>query len=158
MNALHILFRTSRFNLSKVGEHFINPCCFGEDFALWLRERLIERRIEVRQAYQEDWGWELPVMQGSDSYHLCMSGNSDESSANMDEGEWRIIVEKARSIGQRLRGTGENCRNGRNGEDDRRDSPRGAYGLRSAPRGINKHAQSAINRNSRMPGKPATLD
>jgi len=107
MNALHILFRTSRFNLSKVGEHFINPCCFGEDFALWLRERLIERRIEVRQPYQEDWGWELPVMQGSDSYHLCMSGNSDESSANMDEGEWRIIVEKARSIGQRLRGTGK---------------------------------------------------
>ena len=44
---------------------------------------------------------------GSDSYYLCMSGNSDESSANKDEGEWGIIVEKKRSIGQRLRGLGK---------------------------------------------------
>lgn len=107
MNALHILFNTGRFNLSKVGEHFINPCCFGEDLAAWLRLKLIERRIEVLEPYQEDWGWELPVTCGSDSYYLCMTGNSDESSTNKDEGEWRIIVEKRRSIGQRLRGTGK---------------------------------------------------
>jgi len=36
-----------------------------------------------------------------------MSGNSDESSTNKNEGEWRIIVEKRRSIGQRLRGAGK---------------------------------------------------
>ncbi len=36
-----------------------------------------------------------------------MSGNSDESSSNKDEGEWGIIVEKRRSIGQRLRGAGK---------------------------------------------------
>jgi hypothetical protein len=107
MNALHILFRTDRFNLSKVGQHFINPCCFGEDLAAWLRLKLIGRSIEVREPYQEDWGWELPAMHGSDSYYLCMSGNSDEASNNKDEGEWRIIIEKRRSIGQRLRGTGK---------------------------------------------------
>jgi hypothetical protein len=107
MNALHILFRTDLFNLSIVGQHFINPCCFGEDLAAWLRLKLIERSIEVREPYQEDWGWELPAMHGSDSYYLCMSGNSDESSNNRDEGEWRIIIEKRRSIGQRLRGTGK---------------------------------------------------
>ena len=28
MNALQISCKTARFNLSKVGEHFINPCCF----------------------------------------------------------------------------------------------------------------------------------
>jgi hypothetical protein len=33
MNGLRILFKTNRFNLSKVGEHFINLCCFGEDLA-----------------------------------------------------------------------------------------------------------------------------
>lgn len=107
MNALHILFKTNRFNLSKVGENFINPCCFGEDLAAWLRTKLIEREVEVRQPCQEDWGWELPAMRGSDSYYLCMSGNSDESNTNKDEGEWRIIVEKKRSIGQRLRGAGK---------------------------------------------------
>jgi hypothetical protein len=107
MNALRILFKTSRFNLSKVGEHFINPCCFGEDLAAWLRIKLSERDVEVRVPYQEDWGWELPAMQESDSYYLCISGNSYESSANKDEGEWRIIVEKRRSIGRRLRGTGK---------------------------------------------------
>src|SRR5215469_4162549 len=107
MNALHILFRTSRFNLSKVGEHFINPCCFGEDLAAWLRVKLVEKGVEARQSYQEDRGWELPTTHGSDSYYLCMSGNSDEPSANQDEGEWRIIVEKKRSLGRRLRGKGK---------------------------------------------------
>jgi len=92
MNALSILFRTDRFNLSKVGAHFINPCCFGEDLAAWLRAKLTELRIETSQPYQEDWGWEVPVKLSSGSYFLCISGNSDESSANMDQGEWRIIV------------------------------------------------------------------
>ena len=107
MNALDILFKTSRFNLSKVGEHFINPCCFGEDLAAWLRMKLIDRNIEAFEPYQEDWGWELPANHGSDSYYLCMSGNADGSSTNEDEGEWRIIVEKRRSICQRLRGKGK---------------------------------------------------
>ncbi len=104
MNALDILFRTSRFNLSKVGAHFINPCCFGEDLAAWLRAKLTELRIETRQAYQEDWGWELPAKLPSGSYFLCMSGNSEESGTDKDEGEWRIIVEKKRSLGQLLTG------------------------------------------------------
>jgi len=31
MNAIRILFKTGRFNLSKLSENFINPCCFGKD-------------------------------------------------------------------------------------------------------------------------------
>jgi hypothetical protein len=104
MNALRILFKTGRFNLSKVGEHFINPCCFGEDLSAWLRQKLIERRVETREPYQEDWGWELPAKSGDQSYYLCMSGNSDGSNANPDEGEWGIIIEKKRSISQRIKG------------------------------------------------------
>src|SRR6266566_5448778 len=100
-------FKTNRFNLSKVGEHFINPCCFGEDLAAWLRIKLVDKKIEVFEPYQEDWGWELPVKHGSDSYYLCMSGNADGSSTSKDEGEWRIIVEKRRSIWQRLSGKGK---------------------------------------------------
>jgi hypothetical protein len=102
MNALDLLFRTNRFNLSKVGEHFINPCCFGEDLAAWLQGKLRERGVEVRESYQEDWGWEVPVLSGEYTYYLCMSGNADESTTNPDEGEWRIIVEKKRSLWHRL--------------------------------------------------------
>ena len=91
MNALHILFKTNRFNLSKVGDHFINPCCFGEDLAAWLRVKLIERKIAVPRLYQEDWGWELQANRGPDSYYLCMSGNADGSSMNVDEGE-RVVA------------------------------------------------------------------
>ena len=100
MSSLHILFRSSRFNLSRVGEHFINPCCFGEDLAVWLRPKLSEKNIETTQPYQEDWGWELPAKTRTDSYYLCMSGNADNP--GNDEGEWRIIVEKRRSIWERL--------------------------------------------------------
>jgi hypothetical protein len=100
--ALHILFRSNRFNLSKVGEHFINPCCFGEDLAVWLRPKLAEKSIETNPPYQEDWGWELPAKMETDSYYLCMSGNADNP--GNDEGEWRIIVEKRRSIWDRLAG------------------------------------------------------
>jgi len=105
MNALHILFRSNRFNLSKVGEHFINPCCFGEDLAAWLRPKLAEKNVETTSPYQEDWGWELPATCGRDSYYLCMSGNADNS--GNDEGEWRIIVEKRRSIWARLTARGK---------------------------------------------------
>ncbi len=33
---VNILFKTGRFNLSKIGPDFINDCCFGEDFLAWL--------------------------------------------------------------------------------------------------------------------------
>lgn len=107
MNASQILFKTSRFNLSKVGKHFINPCCFGEDLAAWLRIKLIGMGVEARQPYQEDWGWELSVMHGNDSYFLCISGNVDATSTKPDDGEWRIIVEKKRSLWGRISGMGK---------------------------------------------------
>jgi len=36
-----------------------------------------------------------------------MSGNAEETSAKPDEGEWGIIVEKKRSIFQRITGKGK---------------------------------------------------
>ena len=39
--------------------HFINPCCFGEDFAAWLSEELLraDRSFQVSEPVQEDYGW-----------------------------------------------------------------------------------------------------
>lgn len=70
MNAYHLLFRTNRFNLSKVQSHFINPCCFGEDLAQWLREKLSERGIRADGPYQEDRGWELVAKAGGQRYYV----------------------------------------------------------------------------------------
>jgi hypothetical protein len=100
MNAYHLLFRTDRFNLSKVHPHFINPCCFGEDFAQWLRKELTERGIRADEPYQEDWGWEMRADAGRGRYYIGVGGNSDDGKS--DRGEWRIIVEKPRSIRERL--------------------------------------------------------
>src|SRR5262249_56092808 len=107
MNCIDLLSRTSRFNLSKVGDHFINPCCFGEDFAAWLRERLAERGIQADPPGQEDWGWYLGLSHAGGRYLLGVSGTADESSANENDGGWRIIIDKSRSLGERLRGAGK---------------------------------------------------
>jgi hypothetical protein len=105
MNAYHLLFRTDRFNLTKVRQHFINPCCFGEDLAAWLRGKLSERGIRADEAYQEDWGWELPLKVGSRRYYVGVGGYSDDEKTDM--GEWRIIVEKPRSLREWITGKGK---------------------------------------------------
>jgi hypothetical protein len=105
MNAHDILFTTSRFNLTEVKEHFINPCCFGEDLAAWLRTTLRERGVDVSEPGQEDWGWYLFARLGEDSYFLGVNGNPDQPGADL--GEWRVAVEKKRKIWQRVRGRGK---------------------------------------------------
>jgi hypothetical protein len=102
-----ILFKTSRFNLSKVGAHFINPCCFGEDVAAWLRHKLIANGADAGSPGQEDWGWYLFVKSGADRYFLGVGANSENNPANPNDGEWGIIVEKRRTITQRLTGKGK---------------------------------------------------
>ena len=105
MNAFHLLFKTDRFNLSRVGKHFINPCCFGEDLAAWLQGQLLEQGVQASAPGQEDWGWYVRAKNGNDSYLLCMSGNSENETT--DFGKWRIIVVKKRSLWKRVSGGGK---------------------------------------------------
>jgi len=59
MDAL-ITVRTELFNYREVKPHFINPCCFGEDFASWLKERispLEDSGFKISEIIQEDYGW-----------------------------------------------------------------------------------------------------
>jgi hypothetical protein len=107
MNSIDLLFRSSRFNLSKVGDHFVNPCCFGEDLAAWLREKLSDRGIHTDAPGQEDWGWYLGLSHGGDKYLLGINGNPNETSTNENDGEWRIVIDKSRPLSQRLRGAGK---------------------------------------------------
>lgn len=107
MNASYILLTTNRFNLSVVKPHFINPCCFGEDFASWLGSKLTERGIRVSPPGQEDWGWYLTGACGPDSYFLGVSGNAGANDVSSNEGEWRITIQKRQSIWQKLSGKGK---------------------------------------------------
>ena len=55
-----IIIETNFFEHREVKSHFINPCCFGEDFAAWLRGRLSPLAAEgfhFADAIQEDYGW-----------------------------------------------------------------------------------------------------
>ncbi len=104
MTRFDILFETDRFNVSEVKEHFINPCCFGEDLAEWLRQRLAQKGLIAGAPYQEDWGWEMLTQRDSEQYYLGVSGYRTEGAAGKNDGEWRIMVEKKRSIWDKLRG------------------------------------------------------
>lgn len=99
-----LLFETNRFNLSRVEPHFINPCCFGEDAADWLRARLAERGIGASAPAQEDWGWYLGLDYDGEEYFLGIGGNSDETAADPDRGEWRLMLERKRSLWARMTG------------------------------------------------------
>ncbi len=54
------MVETGIFEHREVKAHFINPCCFGEDFARWLKQelsRFTELGFELSEAIQEDYGW-----------------------------------------------------------------------------------------------------
>jgi hypothetical protein len=104
---LDILFATNRFNLSEPKEHFINPGCFGEDLAGWLRTKLLERGIPTLQPGQEDWGWYIESRLGAASYFIGVGGIVGESATSSNEGEWRIMIEKRRSLWEKLSGRGK---------------------------------------------------
>lgn len=91
-----LLFETNRFNLTEVREHFINPCCFGEDLAHWLRAKLAERGLEVDEPGQEDWGWYIRARHRGCWYFVGVGGNADEASRVKNQGEWRIVVEEGK--------------------------------------------------------------
>ena len=97
-----ILFESNRFNLSEPKKHFINPNCYGEDLAAWLRSKLIERGVPTIEPGQEDWGWYIESKLDDSGYFIGIGGNADDSSADPNQGEWRIMVEKKRSLSEKL--------------------------------------------------------
>ncbi len=101
---LDILFETARFNLSEPKEYFINPGCFGEDLIGWLSEELKAHGVVTQRIYQEDWGWEMEVRHGGTTYFIGAEGTPRRDPAAPNEGEWRIFVERRRSILDRALG------------------------------------------------------
>ena len=54
-----VVVETDLFEHREVKPHFMNPCCFGEDFAAWLKQELVrfpDLHFELSEAIQEDYG------------------------------------------------------------------------------------------------------
>lgn len=68
---------TDVFEHREVKPHFINPCCFGEDFAAWVREALSRdpdvADFELSGIIQEDYGWGFWASRGKDRFWVAFS-------------------------------------------------------------------------------------
>jgi hypothetical protein len=104
MSRQDIIFETDSFNLSEEREHFINPCCFGEDLLAWLQSELAAKGIRIDEPGQEDWGWYSSASVNGALYFIGVSGHSREDAGAPDLGEWRIMVERKRSFWDKISG------------------------------------------------------
>lgn len=88
---------TDLFEHREVKPHFINDCCFGEDFAQWLRQRLATiAGLEFSNPIQEDYGWGLWVMQGKDKFWIALSYVGDGPTEA--PAQWVISVARPTSL------------------------------------------------------------
>jgi len=95
--------QTRRFNFTEVKPHFINPCCFGEDFAAWLAAELAPLGADgfvISQPIQEDYGWGIWVTRAKTRIWIALSSlqeGAESGEPPVDpsaEGEWIVSVEQ----------------------------------------------------------------
>jgi hypothetical protein len=88
-----ITIETDLFEHREVKPHFINPCCFGEDFAGWLRGRLSPLAAEgfnFADAIQEDYGWGFWASHGGERFWIALSYVGD--GPQEDPVQWVVSV------------------------------------------------------------------
>src|ERR1051326_92356 len=76
MRSESLYLETDKFEHLEVKEHFINPCCFGEDFAAWLRDQIRDLSSEgyiIRDPLQEDYGWGFWVEHDGRDFWVALS-------------------------------------------------------------------------------------
>ncbi len=88
-----ITIETDMFEHREVKPHFINPCCFGEDFAAWLKQQLsplTDSGFVLSEPIQEDYGWGFWASRGKDPFWLALSyvGNGPQEAP----AQWVISV------------------------------------------------------------------
>ncbi len=66
--------QTDLFEHRRVKSHFMNNCCFGEDFAAWLRQQLADLSgFEFSGPIQEDYGWGFWATREKDKFWIALS-------------------------------------------------------------------------------------
>lgn len=90
-----ITVETDLFEHREVKPYFINPCCFGEDFAAWLKEQLADLTIsgyQFSEIIQEDYGWGFFATHNKDRFWIALSfvGNGPQE----EPAQWTILVNR----------------------------------------------------------------
>jgi TPP-dependent pyruvate/acetoin dehydrogenase alpha subunit len=84
---------TDLFEHREVKPHFINDCCFGEDFAGWLRSKLSDiapQGFVIGESIQEDYGWGFWIRRGKESFWIALSYVGDGPTE--EPAEWCVSV------------------------------------------------------------------
>jgi hypothetical protein len=98
-----ITVETDLFEHRQVKPHFINPCCFGEDFALWLKGALASLAVDgfgFSDPIQEDYGWGFWAARGKDRFWIAFSYVGD--GPQEEPAQWVISVDESRGLIKRL--------------------------------------------------------
>src|SRR5208337_66039 len=88
-----IAVETEMFDHLEVKPHFINPCCFGEDFAAWLKKGispLADIGFSLSKIIQEDYGWGFWAWHGKDPFWVAISYVGD--GPQQPPAQWVISV------------------------------------------------------------------
>ena len=89
-------FESVAFNTSLPAAYFINPCCFGDDLAIWLIDELHRMQYETgSKPGQEDFGWYLNF-QVSGIEHCLVIGYRPGD--NAENGVWVGMLERNRGF------------------------------------------------------------
>lgn len=86
-----VTFVTTLFNATDVRDYFINDCCFGDDCAAWLIEKLkAQRDLQVNaEPIQEDWGWCFGAKVGQRSFLIGVGLYEDDDVLN----RWLVFID-----------------------------------------------------------------
>jgi hypothetical protein len=87
-----VMFQSGDFNCTEPREYFINDCCFGDDVAKWMRDKLNAAGYAAAEPGQEDFGWYLPFKANDVDYFWIIGFRPGESG----EGQWIAWLEQRR--------------------------------------------------------------
>ena len=90
---------TDLFEHREVKPHFINDCCFGEDFVAWLIARvanLSASGFAVGEPIQEDYGWGFWITRGKDRFWIAFSYMGDGPTET--PAQWVVSISQRTSL------------------------------------------------------------